>query len=167
MRNIAISALVVASGRTSNLIPTEYLKKLAGVLADAYDIPSAAFMNLQGTLWRLLAHRAQQGKPAQGQVELLTRLSGSYATPAVLAADQVLDVGEGLPLLIPAAAAKTLTARFSQTLRSGADQGEYDQVSCLVILLGRDRHDLPGITGILHRVIRSHDPHTIDHAILV
>ena len=40
-------------------------------------------------------------------------------------------------------------------------------VNCLAVLLGRDRHDLPEITGILRRAIRSHDPNTIDRAILV
>ncbi|QCT39126.1 hypothetical protein FBF34_14895 [Arachnia propionica] len=167
VRNAATSALAVASGRTLDLIPIERLKKLAGILTDARDTSSATFMNLQGALWRLLVHRAQQGEPVQEQVELLTRLPGSCAAPAVLAAGRVLGVGGKLLLPIPAAAAKTLAAGFSQTLRSEADRGEYDQVNCLAVLLGRDRHDLPEITGILRRAIRSHDPRTIDRAILV
>lgn len=156
VRNAATSALVVASGRTLDLIPVERLRKLVGILTDARDTSSATFMNLQGALWRLFVHRAQLGEPVQEQVELLTRLPGSCS----------LGVGGKLLLPIPAAAAKTLAAGFSQTFRTEADRGEYDQVNCLAVMLGRDRHDLPEITGILRRAIRSHDPRTVERAIL-
>lgn len=164
VRNAATAALAVASGQLLDLIPAERLGKLTDVLAGARDTSSETFAHLQGALWRLMIHRAQLGAPVQEQVELLTRLPNSCSGAALAAAGRVLAGSPFLP--IPVVAAKTLVTGFAQTLRTEADRGEYDQANCLAAILGRGRQDLPEITSIMRRAIRSHDPRTIDRAIL-
>lgn len=164
VRHAATAALAVASGQLLDLIPTERLEKLTDALVGARDTSSETFANLQGALWRLLIHRAQLGAPVQEQVELLTRLPQSCSGLALAATGRVLAANPILP--IPVVAAKTLARGFAQTLRTEADRGEYDQANCLAVILGRERQDLPEITGIMRRAIRSHDPRTIDRAIL-
>ena len=158
VRYAATSALAVASGQVLGLVPAERLGKLADLLADARDTSPETFANLQGALWRLLVHRAQLGEPIKEQVELLTRLPASCGAFAVAA---ICRTASTRPLPIPAAAAKTLAAGFSPTLRIEADRGEYQQAGSLARLLGRVAHTLPEITSIMRRAIRSHDRQTV------
>lgn len=164
VRNAAMAALAIASGQLLDLIPAERLGSLTDVLTAARDTSSETFAHLQGALWRLMIHRAQLGAPIQEQVDMLTRLPNSCSGAALAAAGRALTGNLFLP--IPIVAAKTVVTGFAQTFRTEADRGEYDQANCLVAILSRGCQDLPEITSIMRRAIRSHDPHTVDRAIL-
>ena len=164
VRNAAMAALAIASGQLLDLIPAERLGSLTDVLTAARDTSSETFAHLQGALWRLMIHRAQLGAPIQEQVDMLTRLPNSCSGAALAAAGRALTGNLFLP--IPIVAAKTVVTGFAQTFRTEADRGEYDQANCLVAILSRGCQELPEITSIMRRAIRSHDPHTVDRAIL-
>ena len=150
VRNTAVSALAVASGDIIARIAGERLGKLAAMLAAARDTSPATFAYLRGALWRLVIHRAQQGGDLQEAIALLEALPDPCSATAGRTRIPV-------PLPIPAAAGKILAAGFLETMKAEADRDEYQLAKGLAALLGPRRYDLPEISGIMRRALKSHD----------